>query len=438
MNVHELNRIIFNEAKEYLEQNANHLKYKHHFEEPQMNSLEEAFEVAVSSVRDITVTGRVIHYDDNYTIIKNCLFNFDYKQVLKQYGNGKDGRYEKLFNCFVEKIHPEGTTSWTNFAKNICGVAEYLAQFDSIESMLSSFNQLKNADDRIYLIKNIVSRNITLWKFKMVSNWLKDIGATGFAKPDSVLTSIFSKLKLADENDESVFKAAYLMAQDNNVSVFFVDKVFWLIGTNSPTVVSEIERKKGKNKEDFIKTVLSKLNNNIIEIQEESNMGTAISSEATTKSFDNQWIERQIKELSNGRYEVFEKSKNEFYSIISKEEWKKIIFHFELKWTPRSPISKTSNINIRVHLESKYITEDLDIDRTARDYFAQHKCIIKGNTIKKIDNKSLELSVIPDFSSEKTAQNTIKAIIKILDSDAYQQCAKIADECIEKIFGKAK
>ncbi|WP_295069692.1 hypothetical protein [Ruminococcus sp.] len=436
MNIHELNRIIFNEAKQYLEQNANPLKYKHYFEEPQMHSLEEAFEVAVSSVRDITVTGGVIHYDDNYNIIKNCLFNFDYKQVLKQYGNGKDERYKKLFNCFIEKIQPEGTNSWEKFSKNICGVAEYLAQFDSIESMLSSFNQLKNADDRINLIKDIVSRNITLWKFKMVCNWLKDIGANGFAKPDSVLTSIFFELKLADKNDESVFKAVNLMAQDNNASVFFVDRVFWLIGTNSPTVVSEIERKKGKNKEDFIKTVLSKLNNNIREIQEESNMGTSILSEATTKKFDHQWIERQIKELSNGRYEVIGKSINEFYSIISKEEWKKINFHYELKWTSSSPIYQTSNINIRIHLESQHI--DKGLDKKARDYFSRQGYIIKGNTFKEIEGKPLEISITPDFSSEKTAQNTIKAIIKKLDSDAYQQCAKIADECIEKIFGKAK
>lgn len=438
MNIHELNRIIFNEAKQYLEQNANPLKYKHYFEEPQMHSLEEAFEVAVSSVRDITVTGGVIHYDDNYNIIKNCLFNYDYKQVLKQYGNGKDERYKKLFNCFIEKIQPEGTSSWEKFSKNICGVAEYLAQFDSIESMLSSFNQLKNADDRINLIKDIVSRNITLWKFKMVCNWLKDIGANGFAKPDSVLTSIFSELKLADDNDESVFKAVNLMAQDNNASVFLVDRVFWLIGTNTSTVVSEIEREKGKNKEDFIKTVLSKLNNNIREIQEESNMGTSILSEATTKNFDHNWFEEKFKELSNGKYDILRKDRKQWYSIVSDKGWDRIKFHFELRWKQGFYINEVSNINIRVHLESKYITEDLDIDRTARNYFAQHKCIIKGNTIKKIDNKSLELSVIPDFSSEKTSQNTIKAIIKILDSDAYQQCAKIADECIEKIFGKAK
>lgn len=266
MDTHEKNRIIFNEAKKYLEQNANSLKYQQYFIMPKIDTLEEAFEVAVSSVRDITVISGVIHYNENYSIIKECLFDFDYKKVLNQYGSGKDERYQKLYRLFRDKIISDGedtpNNSWCKFARNICGVADYLSNFNSIEELLCYLNQPNNTDERIQLAKEIVSRNIFLWKFKMVCNWLKDIGANGFAKPDNVLTYILTGLKLADDNDESVFKAVNLMAEDTNTSVFIIDRVLWLIGTSDASVIKEIERKRGSNKEDFVKIVLSKINDN--------------------------------------------------------------------------------------------------------------------------------------------------------------------------------
>lgn len=262
MDIHEKNRVIFQAAKQYLEQNANPLKYQHYLIKPQIHSLKEAFETAVRSVRDITVIGGVIHYDDNYTIIKECLFDFDHKRVLAEYGNGKDDRCNTLYNRFFEKIHPQGEKTWKLFSRNICGVAEYLSQFDSIDEMFSILNKPQNADERIQLARSIESRNITLWKYKMVCNWLKDIGVYGFTKPDSVLSYIFSKLNLAEDEEESIFKAVNLMADDNNLSVFFVDMVFWLIGNSTASVIKDIERKNGKNKEDFVNTVLSMINDN--------------------------------------------------------------------------------------------------------------------------------------------------------------------------------
>ena len=256
MDIHEKNRVIFQAANQYLEQNANPVKFQHYLIKPQIHSLEEAFEVAVRSVRDITVTGGVIHYDDNYAIIKECLFDFDYTRVLAVYGNGKDDRYKALFDCFFERIKPQGERTWKLFSRNICGVAEYLAQFDSIDEMFCILNKPQNADERIQLARSIEALGITLWKYKMVCNWLKDIGANGFTKPDSVLSYIFTPLNLAEDDEEAIFKAVNLMADDNNTSVFLVDMIFWLIGNSSPFVKKEIERKEGKNKEDFVKVAL--------------------------------------------------------------------------------------------------------------------------------------------------------------------------------------
>lgn len=161
-------------------------------------------------------------------------------------------------------------------------------------------------------------------------------------------------------------------------------------------------------------------------------MSITFLSEETTKNYEYQWFVEQLKELSNGKYDILRKDKKEWYSIVSNKEWDKIKFHFELRWKQGFYINEVSNINLRVHLESQFVGDE--IDKKAREYFTKQKCIIVGNTIKEIDGKTLEISVTSDFSSEETAKNTIKAIIDILlHSEAYQNCAKIADEFISSL-----
>ena len=264
MDIHEKNRVIFQAAKQYLEQNANPLKYQRYFAERKFHSLKDAFEVAVRSVNDQSCLGGIIGYGDGAEgsrgqIIKRCLFDLDYKKVYEVYGDGKkDKRYEKLYRCFREAIESNGkddqNNSWKKYAKNVCGIAAYISQFNSAEDMSQYFNCPQNADERIALAEKI-AEEIPQWGFKMACNWLKDIGISGFAKPDSVLSYIFTNLGLSEKKDKLVFKAINQMAEDNQTSTFVVDMVFWLIGNNTESVKKDIERKKGSGKEDFVKTL---------------------------------------------------------------------------------------------------------------------------------------------------------------------------------------
>jgi len=264
MDIHEKNRVIFKAAKQYLEQNANSVKYQHYLAEREIHSLEEAFEVAVRSINDQTILGGVIGYGDgeegsNGHTIKRCLFDLDYKKVYAVYGDGQtDERYKELYRCFRGSIDSKGedndNNSWNKYAKNVCGIAAYISRFDSAEDMLGYFECKQNADERIALAEEIAAE-IPYWSFKMACNWLKDIGINGFAKPDNVLSYIFTNLGLAEKDDKLIFKAINQMAEDNQTPTFIVDMVFWLIGNSTASVVTDIERKKGKNKEDFVKTV---------------------------------------------------------------------------------------------------------------------------------------------------------------------------------------
>lgn len=165
-------------------------------------------------------------------------------------------------------------------------------------------------------------------------------------------------------------------------------------------------------------------------------MSTTFLSEDMARYYEDQWIAYQLKELSKGKYwflneSQFGKCKNDFWSIVSSKEWKECNFHFELKWKEYAPMTKAEKLNIRVHLESKYLGPQ--IDEKSRTFFSKKGAIISSNpsrinTIEEVCGMKLDAAVEnPDFSSEEAAKKTIQEIIKILDSKAYQKCAAIAD-----------
>ena len=168
MDIHEKNRVIFQAAKQYLEQNANPQKCQRYLAKRDIHSLEDAFEVAVRSINDQTMLGGVIGYGDGKEgskgqIIKRCLFDLDYKKVYEAYGDGKtDKRYEKLYRCFREAIESNGedseNNSWNKYAKNVCAIAAYITRFDSEEDMIKYFNRAKNVDERIALADELPQR----------------------------------------------------------------------------------------------------------------------------------------------------------------------------------------------------------------------------------------------------------------------------------------
>ncbi|SEH48763.1 hypothetical protein [Ruminococcus flavefaciens] len=167
-------------------------------------------------------------------------------------------------------------------------------------------------------------------------------------------------------------------------------------------------------------------------------MSTTFLSEDMTRYYEDMWIAHQLEALSNGKYRFlnnleFGNYKNEFWSIISADEWSNISFHFELNWKRGLPITNVSKINIPIHLETKKGHEELY--RKARECFeAQGYSFIgeKEGAILASDNSKFHESITPDFSSEEAAKATIREIIKILDSESYQKCAHIINEFIRE------
>lgn len=169
-------------------------------------------------------------------------------------------------------------------------------------------------------------------------------------------------------------------------------------------------------------------------------MSTTFLSYETTKYYEEMWIAHQLNELSKGKYwflnkPLFGKRRSDWWSITFSDEWENIFFHFELRWNSKFSLTEAPNLNIRVHLESKFINEKTG--KESREYFEEHGCIFGGksapNTIKEVNGAKLDASVIPDFSNEEKAKDTILKIIEVLNSPAYQQCADIADAYLQQM-----
>ena len=163
-------------------------------------------------------------------------------------------------------------------------------------------------------------------------------------------------------------------------------------------------------------------------------MSTTFLSERMTKYFEESWIEKELPKLSDKRYHFIETRqcgvpRSGFWNIILKgNKWAKFsCFHFELRWDEHKYFTDANEIRINVHLESK----------EPKSFFEKRGCTFGGegapNTIKEVNGMKLDASVIPDFSSEEKAIETVRRIIAALDSPAYQQCAEIADAYLRQM-----
>jgi len=133
------------------------------------------------------------------------------------------------------------------------------------------------------------------------------------------------------------------------------------------------------------------------------------------------WIEEKLKEFSKGKFMFADKRqkgkyRKEYWHIVETMKWNKILFHFELIWNGNTAITETKRIRIVTHLECQFL-KDKSLNEKIREKFNMPK----GNTLPP------KSEIIPDFSSEKTAAETLMQIIRILNSEDFQKYADIAN-----------
>ncbi len=110
--------------------------------------------------------------------------------------------------------------------------------------------------------------------------------------------------------------------------------------------------------------------------------------------------------------ELREKRNGGYWVIVRAPEWRNLDFHFELLWDSER-LCSAKCIWVEVHLEGWQ-------SKSLRPEFEKAGFSSKGRTL-------CSETVQADFSDEEKALQTVKEIIKILNSESFQKCAEIAD-----------
>lgn len=163
------------------------------------------------------------------------------------------------------KIRRTNRSIWPQFCRGILSSARFLAQFTSAGEF-HNWIQLFDKDERTRAaLPLLIDAEIEGLGFALACDFLKEIGYTNYAKPDVHLRDIFVGLDLCPSNvsDYQLFKAICRVASSvgNEVNPYYVDKIFWLIGSGNFYYDKEIghDGKIGSRKADFIPLAKAKI-----------------------------------------------------------------------------------------------------------------------------------------------------------------------------------
>jgi len=213
-------------GKDALEQKLNH--YRHH----KADTMEDLFWYMLNSLTNKVGMRATI---GNIDILGSYLFNFDPFQTHAHYQND----WEKLFKEIQDNYSPPGPMNiknknsyWVIFCKGILSGAEFLSQFESLEAFDKFVNGFAFNDISIGALPILLDQEVFGMGFPIANDWLKEIGYSNYAKPDThTIDIIFESGVVPSRDNFEVFQAMVRMARVNNEAPAVVDRLLWLIGS---------------------------------------------------------------------------------------------------------------------------------------------------------------------------------------------------------------
>lgn len=180
---------------------------------------ERAWNVITSPIKEIANLNKV-------------LFGFDCIQVENKYSNDHEKLLKDIVKEFDFAYNPNNSGLWIQYSKTILSGAKFLNQFKDFGDF-DSFAQFFHSDDRARnALPLILQEQIHGFRLALSCDFLKELGYYKFGKPDVHIKKIFLGTDLTqNSNDYEVLLAISRVAENNNVSPYNVDKLFWLIGS---------------------------------------------------------------------------------------------------------------------------------------------------------------------------------------------------------------
>ncbi len=221
----------------------------------EVTTLREVYIEFLASAQEYQRMPNVIQFRKRQKEIGEILQDFDYNAVA-------DMSETELYYAFRESFNVTSAdskrNSWYKWSCSAVDAARFVSQFKSMEdfrSFIARFNY--NSSTRMAL-PLLISTKIRGMGFALACNMLKELGYLDYPKPDTHIIDICEALGLSSRNPYEAFEAIVRLADDNGVSPYKVDKVFWLI-CSGRFYHDNIATK--RHKSEFIQAELEMLSN---------------------------------------------------------------------------------------------------------------------------------------------------------------------------------
>lgn len=165
----------------------------------------------------------------------SATFAFDPRKVLARFGTD----HELLFSHIRNTLKPTGKllggnrSLWPRYCRTAISAAAFLCQFKDGEDFFDWANHFYRDPRSMPALPLVISQEVFGFGYPLACDFLKDLGFTGYGKPDVHIKRIFVGLGLAEGgvSDYGLQKLIARIAADNGVPAYTVDKLFWLIGS---------------------------------------------------------------------------------------------------------------------------------------------------------------------------------------------------------------
>lgn len=196
------------------------------------DSLEGVFETLVMCAQNMQMKPNVIGPIKRLGVV---LFDFSPSETAGHYQAG-----DELFEAVKRKVKPEGKVRevpnaiWPLFCRTILAAATFMSRFATAKEFYD-WVELFDCDDRCRAaIAIVLHNNIPGLGFALACNFLKDIGFENYGKPDVQIIKIFTSLGLSRSEDTyDVLMDIFRVAKHTGKTAYYVDKLFWLIGSGN-------------------------------------------------------------------------------------------------------------------------------------------------------------------------------------------------------------
>ncbi len=162
-------------------------------------------------------------------------FEFNPYRVLELFGED----HEKLFTHAMATLTPTGKlrdsahSIWPAYCRSILSSASFLSQFKDGGDFFNWANHFYRDPRSMPVLPLLISQEIFGIGYPLACDFLKDLGFTGYGKPDIHIKRILLGLGFVEGgvSDYGAQKAIARIAADTGMTPYSVDKLFWLIGS---------------------------------------------------------------------------------------------------------------------------------------------------------------------------------------------------------------